>query len=430
MEEEDRKRLAAHGERIRKSDALGKSPYINRLFDLLLERSLSDDVAPKEIEIARIVFGKSSDVDLAADATVRVHIHRLRKKLDELPADEQGERVVLPRGQYRLMVTGQDAAQADACPPPPTAGPARPVSRWLALGIVVLIGFNLTCWAWFVRQPVRDPRLDTSLWRALADSHDPTLVVYGAQYVFGELDAQGGVFREIADAGINSNDDLERFKKRTPDVREKYVDLNAYHLSEGVAPAFAAIAPVVMAARRADRDSVRSLIMSRMTTDMLRNHDLVYVGLLSSLGDLKEPLSDISGFSLETSDDAIVDRESGRRYQSDWADPSTQGIMRRDYAYLASLPGPAGHHIVVIAGTRDPALMEAIQIASNKADLDNLRATLGNDEPFEALYEVRTFGPSNVGNRLITARHLEMVPMWPERERPAAPATDLRGKID
>lgn len=417
MEEGDRKRLIAHGERVRKSEVLGKSPHINRLFDLLLERSLAEDVAPKEIEIARIVFGKSSDVDLAADATVRVHVHRLRKKLDELPPDENGERVVLPRGQYRLIVTCPDSAQAE-----PYAGPSRFPPRTirlrLAWGIALLLGINLLCWLWYIRTPDRDARIDTSLWSALASSRNPTLIVYGDHYVFGEQDANGTVFREIADENINTAEDLERFKRRTPGMEQKYIDVNAYHLPEGVAPALAAIAPVVMAARKGNTDSVRSMTMSRMTNNMLRNHDLIYLGLLSSLGDLKEPLSDISGFALAAGEDTIVDRASGHRYQSDWADPSTEGIMRHDYAYLASLPGPAGHHIVVIAGTRDPALMEAIQIASNKADLDSLMARVGNRGPFEALYEVRTFGPSNVANKLIIARNLKVDQMWPERERP------------
>jgi len=110
LEDATADRLAAHGDRIRRSGALGKSQQINRLFDLLLERSLAG-VAPKEVEIAQIVFGKSADADLASDATVRVHVHRLRKKLEELPPDENGERLALSRGQYRLVVIPRQAAE-------------------------------------------------------------------------------------------------------------------------------------------------------------------------------------------------------------------------------------------------------------------------------------------------------------------------------
>ena len=416
LEEADTQRLAAHGERVRKSGSLGKSPQINRLFELLLERSLAD-VAPKEIEIAQTVFGKATNADLAADATVRVHVHRLRKKLEELPPDEQGERLTLPRGEYRLVVASADVARTEDCVEPP-----RPPlhSAWIrfAAAAVLLIGFNLLCWIWLAREPAKDTRLDTNLWSALAGSRNPTLVLYGDQYVFGEQDANGAISRMIFDPRIGSREELEQYKMRTPGADQKYIDLNVYSLPEGAASAMAAIAPVVMAARAGEFNSLRSMTMSRFTNGMLRSHDLVYLGLLRNLGDLKEPLFDISGFSLSASDDSLVDRASGNRFQSDWANPSTEGIMRRDYAYLASLPGPSGNHIVVVAGTRDPALMEAVQIASDKAELDRLSTRVGKGNSFEALYEVRTFGPSNVANKLVVARRLEVDRMWPTKERP------------
>ncbi len=415
LEEADIQRLVAHGERIRRSGALGKSPQINRLFELLLERSLAN-VAPKEIEIAQMVFGRATDADLAADATVRVHVHRLRKKLEELPPDEQGERLTLPRGEYRLVVASADVAHVQdgvESPRPP------PRSAWtgLAAAAVLLIGFNLLGWIWLAREPAKDSRLDTHLWSALAGSRNPTLILYGDQYVFGEQDANGAISRVIFDPHIGSREDLEQYKMRTPGADQKYIDLNSYSLPEGAAPAMAAIAPVVLAARAGEFSSIKSMTMSRFTNGMLRSHDLVYLGLLRNLGDLKEPLFEISGFSLSASDDSLIDRSSGNRFQSDWANPSTEGIMRRDYAYLASLPGPSGNHIVVVAGTRDPALMEAIQIASDKAELDRLSAQVGKGGSFEALYEVRTFGPSNVANKLVVARRLEVDQMWPAKER-------------
>ncbi|MCA8143554.1 winged helix-turn-helix domain-containing protein [Burkholderia multivorans] len=414
MDNEDAKRLAAHGERIRKSGALGKSSQLNRLFDLLLERSIAD-AAPKEIEIAQTVFGKSTDVDLAADATVRVHVHRLRKKLEELPADGHGERLALPRGEYRLVIVPSDVADTNASP-----GAPRRLSRcswmWFVWGAIFVVGLNLIGWLYLTKKIVGDGRLDSALWTALAGSHNPTLIVYGDEYVFGVLDANKEVAQMIIDPSVNTPDELDQYKLRTPGANAKYIDLNTYTIPEGVAPAMAAITPIIAAARSGELPSLQSIAMSRFTNNMLRTHDLVYLGLLKNLRDLKEPLCDISGFSLSADGDTLVDRASGTRYQSDWDNPSTEGIMRRDYAYLASFPGSSGNHIVVIAGTRDPALMEAIQIASNKLELDKLSARLGPDNTFEALYEVRTFGPSNVGNRPIIVRHINVNQMWPVRD--------------
>jgi hypothetical protein len=143
MEDEDTKRLATHGERIQKSGALGKSSQLNRLFELLLERSLAG-TAPKEVEIAQTVFGKSTDVDLAADATVRVHVHRLRKKLDELPPDENGERLALPRGEYRLVIVPPEAVHTEDRAAPPRRLPRRSWA-WFAWGAILFLGLNLIC---------------------------------------------------------------------------------------------------------------------------------------------------------------------------------------------------------------------------------------------------------------------------------------------
>ena len=418
LEDKDARRLVAHGERIQKSGVLGKSSQINRLFELLLERSLAD-AAPKEIEIAQTVFGKSIDVDLAADATVRVHVHRLRKKLEELPPDEHGERLALPRGEYRLVVVPPAAAEADE-----RAAPCRlrrGAWMWFAGGAVLLVGLNLICWNWFAGNPAGDARLESNLWSALAESHIPTLVVYGGDYVFGELDSDNEVSRLILDPRIHSADELGQYRLRTSGANQKYIDLNTYTLPEGVAPAMAAITPIIATARAGELPSLQSIAMSRFTNNMLRTHDLVYVGLLRNLADLKEPLCDISGFSLSDDGDTLVDRASGNQFQSDWDNPSTEGIMRRDYAYIASFPGSSGNHIVVIAGTRDPALMEAIHVASSKSELDKLKKSLGSDNTFEALYEVRTFGPSNVGNKPVIVRHLKVGQMWPVRESELAP---------
>ena len=70
---DEEQRLAAHAQRIIKSGLLGKSRRMIRLFEFLLERSLTA-TATKEIEIARVVFGRTSDADLAVDALSLIHI--------------------------------------------------------------------------------------------------------------------------------------------------------------------------------------------------------------------------------------------------------------------------------------------------------------------------------------------------------------------
>src|SRR5690348_1395638 len=114
----DINQLHAHAERIRSSGVLGRSRLMRRLFDFLVECSLTDR-APKEIEVAIDVFDKDADFDVSQDAMVRVYIHKLRRKLEEFyagPGRLETERLVIPKGAYRFVI--EPVAAAEEAPPP------------------------------------------------------------------------------------------------------------------------------------------------------------------------------------------------------------------------------------------------------------------------------------------------------------------------
>lgn len=387
---------------------------IDQLFDFLVERALEGNT-PKEIEIAHTVFNKANHVNIGLDATVRVCAHRLRKKLEEAPAGENGERLLLPRGEYRLVVTSEEKPTPQEEAPPQRSFALTP-QVWLALALAILTA-NLASWIWY-HSIHRNAVLETRFWRDLANSGNPTLLVSGDHYVFGERGSDGSLKRVIKDPSIRSRRDLDRRKMENPQLERSFVDLNLHDLPEGMMPALTTIAPLVRQAVNGEASAPDALIMSRFTTDMLSGHNVIYLGLLSDLGDLRAPLFDNSGFMLADGDKSLIDRTSRRRFESDWSDLSEDRIMRRDYAYLASLPGPSGNRILVIAGTDDPALVEAAKIAAGTTELAKLDKIIGKTPAFEALYEVRTFGPSNFAGRLLLARPFRVDRMWPE-SRPA-----------
>lgn len=404
-------RLLAQAEHVRTSGTLGRSASMNRLFDFLVERSLEGD-APKEIEVAQKVFDLSFDTNTALDSTVRVSVHRLRKKLEDLASDGGAERLVLPRGEYRLVLAPIAPTPPDAiaiepptpqvAPEPPGKAPRRRASVMVAL---IMLAFGVAVgWLWPHGGPDWNAASRQPFWRPLANGAGETTVVSGDAYVFGEVDAKGVLQRLISERGIGSREALDRRKMADPAGTSRLVDLNYHRLPEAVAPALVAIAPIVRAA--AGARPVSAVTASRLTTDMIGADNIVYVGLLAGLGDLADPLFEASSFMLGAGGEAIVDRASGRAFTSDWADPSEERIFRRDYALVASLPGPAGNRLLVIAGIHDPGLIEAAQIASDGAKLEALAERTGDATAFEALYEVKTFGPSSYSSRLIAAHAL------------------------
>ena len=146
MSDEEADRLArvrAQLADVRASGVLGRSDPLSRLLAYLAERPDGSGPA-REIEIAQEVFGRTELFDVSQDASVRVYMHRLRTKLDSFyaAAEPGSDRLVIPRGEYRLLLQSGAAAPApfpEAMPPVEAAAqvePPRPDRRVVIGGIV------------------------------------------------------------------------------------------------------------------------------------------------------------------------------------------------------------------------------------------------------------------------------------------------------
>ena len=209
--------LSAQADAIRASGILGRSSLTQRLFDFLIDCSLKGKI-PKEIEVAIDAFGRGDTFDVSQDAVVRVYIHKLRRKLEEFysgPGRQQANRIVIPRGEYRLAVAPNSAAAVtDVDPPAPVAATPR-WYRWAGALLAVSLLVNL---ALFLTGPLQvgkasdplQPVRESALWAPLLDDDLPIYVVTGDYYIFGEVDQFLLVTRLIRDFNINSRDDFER----------------------------------------------------------------------------------------------------------------------------------------------------------------------------------------------------------------------------
>lgn len=415
--------LAKEAARVRAGGALGRSDRLIRLFDFLVAESVAGRT-PKEAELVHHLSG-SETFDRQPDASVRVHVHRLRRKLDGFYADHEGARLDLPRGEYRLVLTptADDAADVET----PAAVPARRVApKWWAL-LALVLALNLAAWAAFALWRPADPAETVArrpFWSVLADGARPALVVVGDYYIFGEAPNEADVSRLVREFSINSRGDLDDFLMAHPDLVGRYVDLDLHYLPTSAGPALQSLLPVVNRAVSGARAAV--IPASSLSAEVLKRANVVYVGYFSGLGALRDPLFAASGFKVGASYDELIDRASGARYASDWNKIADQRTPRRDFGYLASMPGPAGNRILIVAGTRDAAVMQAAEIAADPAQLDQIAHGTGGAQSFEALFEVRTMGNLNLGSRLVLARPIKAAGAWdnpPPQDFPDRPST-------
>lgn len=108
-------------------ELLGRTTRPGRLLEFLGSKYFSQQQAQlTEFDIAREVFGRPVETfDPAADAVVRVEIHRLRKKLRDLyerDARTEGVQISLPAGTYVPKFTALEPAQNAAAAPPRRRG--------------------------------------------------------------------------------------------------------------------------------------------------------------------------------------------------------------------------------------------------------------------------------------------------------------------
>jgi hypothetical protein len=417
--------IATLAQRLRARQALGRSDGLNRLFDYLAECAVAG-ARPKEFEVAAAVFGRSSAFDGSQDASVRVAVHRLRRKLEEFyagPGRDEPMRLSIPKGEYRMVAEprpGEAAAEA----------PARPNwGRSAIAAIAVLAVLNLAAWAVFWTTHGTEHALAqaqaSAPWSALLKADPPTLLVIGDYYIFGEIDERAGINRLVREYGINSREDLDAWLMDNPKAMGSYRDLDLYYLPVGAAFALRSVVPIISRGA-AKAETLHVVMASDLTPEMLKRNNIIYLGYLSGLGVLRAPVFAGSRFQVGETYDELIDAQSHKSYRSQEGGPSPGygnggDASRRDYGYVTAFKGPSGNRILVIAGDRDTGLMQAAEALANPDALKALAKTSGGADSFEALYEAQGIGRASLGGRLVLAAPRKPVNPWTDQTNQTFP---------
>lgn len=419
--------LTAQARLLRAAHALGRSPALERLFDFLLECSL-DGRSPKEAEIADRVFARGAE-NADQDASVRVYVHRLRRKLDDFyagPGADQTSRLAIPKGGYRLTANAVDVPVDEAMNAvrsndghPRRYRPAEIGGVLLLLVLTALVTWHLANRPDLVDAPLAAVRANP-LWAATLSNGRRPVIVVGDYYIFGEADANGDVTRLLREFEVNSPGDLARLVASRPADAPSYVDLGLHYLPVGIANALRVTVPIV---RRNERELLKPLVVtaSQLTPDMVKNANLIYLGYLSGLGSLRDPVFDGSRFTVGGSYDEIVDRVTGRHYMAATHLDADDEQPSEDYALISSFAGPTGNRVIVIAGSRDAALMQAAEFATRPATLAKLTDPLHGATALEALLAVETLHDVGLRARLVTTSPRTHEADWSGRRRQTFP---------
>jgi len=408
----DREQLAALAEQFRASGLLGKPGTLLRLFDFLLERTLAGE-APKEIEIALEVFGKSPAFDVSQDAVVRVYVHKLRRRLDQFAAtaaDPGLGRLAIPKGEYRLVLERPVQPPESAAPEAASQALSKR-SVWLWPTLALITGLVLGLAIAFALVGFGEPKELRALranpvWAPLLDDEVPITIVVGDYYLLGETDASGTIRRLVREFFINSHRDFLEHAELDPQLMQKYRNLNLTYLPTASAHALQDIAPIL-----GRRKHVDVALTSNLDLSLLKSTHVIYIGFISGLGSLGDPVFAASRVSPGGSFDELIDLETNTTYVST-AMPQGAESSYRDYAYFSTFAGPTGHRVLIIAGTRDTGLRQMAETLSQPDTLEALTRQVGDATQFESLYEVHGVGHTSMNSKLLFASQMRDVNMW------------------
>jgi hypothetical protein len=152
------------------------------------------------------------------------------------------------------------------------------------------------------------------------------------------------------------------------------------------------------------RQPVTIMQASQVDSDVLRNHNVIYVGLISGMGMMQDVNFTDSNFAVGDSYDELVDMISGRRFTSGEALALPTAQYYQDYGYIARFRQPGGALIGIVAAERDTGLRGVAPLAVSTGLPERIRELAENGRPFEALYEVTGQQGADLGEKLVEVR--------------------------
>ncbi|HEY7673527.1 MAG TPA: hypothetical protein VIC71_15065 [Gammaproteobacteria bacterium] len=415
----DNEAIRAQAAKIVASGVLGRSRFYASLLDYLVTCTV-EGRAPKEIEIAADVFGRKGDFDPSQDSMVRVYAHNLRQKLQQFYASagsDEPRQLAVPRGEYRLALV--NAAEEESPVSMPAAAAQRFRPAWL-IAVVLLLGVGIAA-GMAIEGRLQGPAQSANpydgiaaspLWKPLLDDDLPILIVVGDYFIFGELDSTGNIERLVREFTINSSKDLADLLMYDPEAAERYMDLDLTYLPRGAASALRDLLRVLY---RSDK-TVRVISMSELNVADVKTSHIVYVGYISGLDKLLDFVFASSQLAVGETFDELIVRDNNVAYTSEAGIPSEHGNYR-DYGLFSTFPGPGGNQLFIVAGMRDPGLMQTAQELSEPMHLSVVEQAAAARSPggppaVELLFEVTGNDRTNLDAMIVHSSALDYGKIW------------------
>lgn len=334
----------AIAERVLDSKTFYRSNIYHKLLNYLIEKNLQSE-APKEISIAIEVFEKGNDFNPSEDTSVRVHVHNLRKKLNDYYYEEGKDdpiRLTIPKGHYELFFEEAPKLQSSRR----TTINYTP-NKILLLLLIILISALLIMVYKSSSIPSNFIRIDSDnpIWAHYFKNELSTSIVIGDFLEFHEYDQTLERARRIQDYQINEIDSLNVYLKKYPEREtEKWIIGELPHNSIfNIIDIF----PVFLAYNK----PFDIAFTSEMDIDYIKNRNIIYIGEFKNLRILNNLISalPVNIKTLPWWDGQItIEGDSSFTLETYHRWEKSRYIV--DLGMIAKLPGQNGENYIICAG--------------------------------------------------------------------------------
>ncbi|MBN2105135.1 hypothetical protein JW835_13935 [bacterium] len=374
-----------------------KSEIYKKLLMYLVQCSLKGVVA-SEIEIATEVLGKDHTFDPFEDTLVRVHIYKLRKKLEEYyHKDGKNDKIKLtiPKGHYHVVFESKSKEGRQK---------ANLLKTVYLLIIIILISIIIL--QWYRNQASRNKTMAQSpireasfIWSNFLNDDISTILAFGSLFAFNEYCADLNSYRLVRDDQIESVDDLENFIDRHSLNPDNYQQPSWDILSKSSLQYLSAIQPIFTL----NDKPLTWKTSNQIQWEDLKKYNIVYIGHFYHLNHMKEFFPSLY-FSKYTEN---VPRDSFRqiRFYNHTIDttytyvhPSSNASHYvRDYVIVSLVPGPQNNVFLFIVSFHQISRIEVLKFLVEPLLLNKLRediTAMHGPVPayFEMLIEVEGYG--------------------------------------
>ncbi|OGU34292.1 MAG: hypothetical protein A2068_13705, partial [Ignavibacteria bacterium GWB2_35_6b] len=343
---------------ILNSSEFKDSKRYQELLKYLVEKSDKEE-STKEIGIAIDIFGKDANFDPNSNSQIRAYVSNLRKKLEHYyftTEDLYTYKLEIPRGQYTVKYVHVDSVNGKHN--------FRKHLNYIYLAAIVLLITFLVYreidTAYFANENFSLIPNSNPVWSEfLQKSSKPTTIVLGDYLFITEKNNPADrIF--LRNTKINSEKDLQEFKKKKPDIYSNYELLKFTYIRPSAPYGLLEVLNIW-------NNSFKNLsikLASQLKWEDFDEHNVIFIGTFKTLYKLDTLLVKTNlRYNVEPSSLTIVNsnRDTVESFKVNWQASNYQD----DYSAVIKMPGSKNNSILFCLGFSEIGVLEAVKTAAD-----------------------------------------------------------------